>query len=83
VARDLESTLDRIAKGERFPHRGDGTIFRNREGRLPDKPVGYYREYVHPTPGVNGPGAQRVVIGQDGEVYYTPDHYRTFTQVKP
>ena len=48
---DLGPTLDRISRGERFPHRNDGSIFRNREGRLPSKPDGYYREYVHPTPG--------------------------------
>jgi len=28
---------------------------------LPVKPQGYYREFVHPTPGVNGSGAMRVV----------------------
>ena len=75
---ELRPTLDRINRGERFPHRNDGSIFGNREGRLPQRPYGYYREYVHPTPGVEGPGAQRLVIGQEGEIYYTPDHYRTF-----
>jgi guanyl-specific ribonuclease Sa len=82
VPDDLQNTLDRIDRGESFPHRNDGSIFRNREGRLPSQPEGYYKEYVHPTPGVNGPGAQRVIIGQGGEVYYTPDHYGTFVRVK-
>nr|EKW6799036.1 hypothetical protein [Pseudomonas aeruginosa] len=31
---------------------------------LPVKPAGYYTEYVHPTPGVTGPGAQRIVVGK-------------------
>jgi len=31
---------------------------------LPRQAKGYYREYVHPTSGVKGPGAQRVVVGQ-------------------
>ena len=71
-------TLDRIRSGGSFPHRNDGAIFRNDQGLLPKQPAGYYREYVHPTPGVNGPGPQRVVVGKGGEVYYTPDHYQTF-----
>jgi filamentous hemagglutinin len=28
------------------------------------------------------PGPQRVVIGKKGEVYYTGDHYNTFTRVR-
>jgi filamentous hemagglutinin len=42
----------------------------------------YYHEYVHPTPGVNGTGVQRIVIGNGGEYYYTPDHYKTFIRFK-
>jgi hypothetical protein len=77
----VKTTLDRIKAGERYPHRNDGSVFRNNEGLLPIKPDGYYREWVHPTPGVQGPGAQRVVTGQGGEAYFTPDHYRTFIPV--
>ncbi len=79
---DLAPTLERIEKGIEHPHRNDGSVFQNRERRLPRKPSGYYREYVHPTPGERGPGAQRVVIGKDDEVYYTADHYKTFRRVK-
>jgi guanyl-specific ribonuclease Sa len=78
----IQATLDRIARGESFPHRNDGSVFQNREGRLPNRPGGYYKEYVHSTPGAKGPGAQRVVVGGGGEVYYTPDHYQTFVQLK-
>jgi filamentous hemagglutinin len=80
---DLEPTLDRIAAGKSFPHRNDGAPFLNKEGLLPQQSSGYYREYVHPTPGVNGPGPQRVVVGQGGEMFYSPDHYRTFIPVTP
>ncbi|TEL31386.1 hypothetical protein IPC177_31060 [Pseudomonas aeruginosa] len=48
---------------------------------LPVKPVGYYTEYVHPTPGVTGPGAQRIVVGKGGEMYCTADHYKTFIPI--
>lgn len=78
---DLGPTLKRIKAGEKFPHRNDGAVFGNRERRLPQKPSGYYREYVVPTPGVRGPGPQRLVIGREGEVYYTADHYKTFRRV--
>jgi guanyl-specific ribonuclease Sa len=74
--------------GEKFPHRNDGSVFKNRPlpgekvPELPVKPEGYYREFVHSTAGIDGPGAQRVVIGRGGEIYYTPDHYKTFVEVK-
>jgi hypothetical protein len=80
---DVKNTLARIKVGERFPHRNDGAVFQNKEGLLPARPDGYYREWVHPTPGVRGPGAQRVVTGQDGEAYYSPDHYQTFVPAIP
>jgi len=83
VPSEVEGTLSRIESGVKFPHRNDGAIFQNREGLLPTKPPGYYNEYVHPTPGVSGPGAQRIVIGKGGEIYYTPDHYGTFIPLKP
>ncbi|WP_454725791.1 MULTISPECIES: two-partner secretion domain-containing protein [Cupriavidus] len=79
---DLQPTLDRIAAGVEYPSRNDSTTFNNNEGLLPQRPAGYYTEYVVPTPGVNGVGPQRVVTGQNGEVYYTPDHYKTFIPVK-
>jgi filamentous hemagglutinin len=79
---DLTPTLVRIERGERHPHRNDGGTFRNLEGRLPRKSTGYYKEYVHPTPGLDGPGPQRVVLGAEGELYYTHDHYRTFKKLR-
>ena len=79
---DPQPTLDRIDAGVSFPSRNDGTTFRNAQGLLPTQPSGYYTEYVLPTPGVSGPGAQRIVTGTGGEAWYTPDHYATFIKVK-
>jgi len=79
---DVGPTLSRIRTGGSFPHPNDGSVFMNKEGLLPVKPLGYYREWVHPTPGVSGPGPQRIVTGSGGEVYYTPDHYKTFVPLK-
>jgi guanyl-specific ribonuclease Sa len=78
---DLSATLERIRRGDHLDYSHDGTRFENREHRLPRQSAGYYHEFVHPTPHVSGPGPQRIVIGEGGEVYYTPDHYRTFRRL--
>jgi guanyl-specific ribonuclease Sa len=79
---DVGPTIERIRAGRLLDFPNDGTTFQNRERRLPRKPAGYYKEYVHPTPRLRGPGPQRIVAGEDGEFYYTPDHYRTFRRVE-
>ena len=76
---DVRATVEGIESGRLTPR----DVFQNREGLLPQKPPGYYQEYVHPTPGVNGVGPQRIIRGQGGELYYTPDHYQTFTPLNP
>ena len=75
---ELQKTLALIARGGPFPYRNDGAVFANREGRLPQREPGYYREYTVVTPGAKDRGARRVVRGNGGELYYTRDHYRTF-----
>jgi hypothetical protein len=77
----IGKTIDRINNGESYPHRNDGTTFKNNEGFLPDQPLGTYKEYVHPTPGISGPGSQRIIFGPSGEIYYTPDHYGVFIRI--
>jgi len=80
---DLKPTLDRIAKGIEDPHPNDGAVFTNRERRLPrQSDRNYYHEYVIRTKGIRGPGPQRLIMGKEGEIYYTPDHYETFIQVR-
>jgi filamentous hemagglutinin len=79
---DLKPTLDRISAGIKYPHKNDGTIFRNRESKLPIQRSGYYTEYVVPTSGLNHAGLQRLVIGKSGEIFYTPNHYETFIRIK-
>lgn len=80
---DLRPTLARIERSERDPHRNDGATHRNREGKLPRQADReYYREYVLRTPGLKEVGPQRLIIGKAKEVYYTPDHYQTFTRVR-
>ena len=75
-------TLSLIDEGGPFPYPRDGVEFQNREGLLPEKPGGYYREYTVRTPGVKTRGTRRIVTGADGERYYSDDHYESFTRVK-
>jgi ribonuclease T1 len=75
-------TIKNIEKGGPFPFPyHDGITFLNREGILPSKPSGYYKEYTVPTLGVHGRGPQRIVSGENGVMYYTPDHYKTFEEI--
>ncbi len=64
-----------------FPFRQDGATFENREGLLPDRPEGHYREYTVPRAGNQGRGSIRIVAGADGELYWTPDHYDSFAWI--
>jgi ribonuclease T1 len=78
---ELQKTLDLIARGGPFPYEKDGSVFANRERRLPQHERGYYREYTVVTPRAQNRGARRVVRGNGGETYYTRDHYRTFVRI--
>ncbi|MFF2654442.1 ribonuclease domain-containing protein [Streptomyces sp. NPDC058045] len=78
---EARDTLRRIDDGGPFPYRQDGSVFRNRERRLPGRDGGYYREYTVRTPGERDRGARRVVTGDGGEIYYTDDHYDSFEAV--
>ena len=75
-------TLELIDRGGPFPEpEHDGGTFENREALLPDRPMGYYKEYTVPTPGSGDRGARRIVAGEGGELYYTGDHYSSFSRI--
>ncbi len=80
LPREARDTIAMIRRGGPFPHRQDGGTFGNREGHLPRKPRGWYREYTVDTPGLSHRGARRIVTGGDppAEWYYTDDHYDSF-----
>lgn len=81
---ELSNTLQLIQQGGPYPYTQDDTVFQNREGHLPSKPRGYYREYTVDTPGLNHRGPRRVVTGGQPPVvyYYTEDHYNSFVKLK-
>ena len=78
---EVQSTYKLIKKGGPFPYTRDSIEFKNREKTLPSRPSGYYKEYIVPIPNSLDRGAQRIVLGQKGEMYYTSDHYQTFTEI--
>lgn len=77
---EAAGTLALIARRGPYPHRQDGSVFQNRERRLPERPRGHYREYTVPTPGLGHRGPRRIVTGGDppSEYWYTDDHYASF-----
>ena len=72
---EARQTLALIARGGPYPYARDDVTFGNFERILPRKSSGYYKEYTVRTPGVSARGARRIVAGEAGEKYYTPDHY--------
>lgn len=79
---EARATLELIKAGGPFPYRQDHRVFGNREGLLPKRSRGYYREYTVRTPGMRDRGARRIVAGDGGEYYYTDDHYRSFRRIR-
>lgn len=56
-----------------------GSTFGNYEGLLPKKKGRTYTECDIDTLGKSSRGAKRIVFSNDGLIYYTDDHYTTFT----
>lgn len=56
-----------------------GDTFGNREGLLPKEKGRIYYECDIDTNGASGRGAKRIVFSNDGLIYYTDDHYESFT----
>ena len=56
-----------------------GTYFGNYEGLLPKKNGRKYYECDIDTDGKSSRGAKRIIYSNDGLIYYTDDHYESFT----
>jgi guanyl-specific ribonuclease Sa len=84
IPRDVDDIVKKIRKGEPAPpgNTNWGKPFENRAKSLPTtdpagKPI-TYREYDI-DPSFGGPrNGRRIVVGSDGKIYYTSDHYNTF-----
>lgn len=58
-----------------------GDRFGNREGLLPKADGRTYYECDIDTTGKTSRGAKRIIFSNDGLIYYTEDHYESFTQL--
>lgn len=56
-----------------------GSHFGNYEGALPEAKGRSYTECDIDTLGTKGRGAKRIVFSNDGLIFYTDDHYESFT----
>ena len=56
-----------------------GDRFGNYEGALPEADGRTYTECDIDTAGADERGAKRIVFSNDGLIFYTEDHYQTFT----
>ena len=68
-------SLEKYAPGKSI----GGNRFGNYEGKLPQKSGRTYTECDIDTRGASARGAKRIVFSNDGLIYYTNDHYNTFT----
>lgn len=71
-----QGNLNEVAPGKSI----GGDRFGNYEGKLPAQKGRSHREAdVHDSP--ERRGAERLVFSNDGLIFYTPDHYKTFYDV--
>jgi ribonuclease T1 len=83
LPREARETLALIRAGGPYPYpRNDNQTFANRERLLPPRPRGYYREFTVMTPGSQDRGARRIIAGAQGELYWTDDHYASFSRIE-
>ncbi len=68
-------SLERYAPGKVI----GGSRFGNYEGLLPEKSGRTYTECDIDTLGKSSRGSKRIVYSNDGLIYYTGDHYKSFT----
>ncbi|MGA8846574.1 MAG: ribonuclease domain-containing protein [Nocardioides sp.] len=78
---EAAETVQMIDDGPPYLYDKDGSTFGNYEGLLPDRERGYYQEFTVETPGSYDRGARRIVEGADAELYWTDDHYESFSRI--
>ena len=78
---EVKKTINRI-NANAPQYQQDGSVFNNVEWLLPIKNLGYYRERTVTTPWVSNRWSQRIIQWWQWELFYTSDHYKSFTQLK-
>lgn len=69
--------LDKYARGKSI----GGDYFGNYDNKLPKQKGRSYYECDIDTKGAKARGVKRIVYSNDGLIYYTDDHYETFTRL--
>ena len=80
--REIAVTLADIADGTPDRFRADRELYENRGHHLPEHPRGFWRAFTVVTPGERDRGPRRLVVGTDGSVWFTRDHYRSFVRLR-
>ena len=75
-------TMGLVRSDGPYPFDEENVVFGNRDGLLPERPRGYYREFTVETPGDHDRGPRRLVQGRAGDLFWTTDHYASFRQVE-
>ena len=78
---EAQKTIEIINAGHTYSRRRNNIVFHNREGNLPQQEDGYYREWTIRERGQTGRKKKRFVIGSNNELFYTTNHYKSFTWV--
>ena len=79
----IDNILNHISTHNGSPPSGykGGKTFQNADNKLPTNTT--YREYdINPYVKGQNRGSERIVVGNNGRVYYTNDHYGSFTKIK-
>lgn len=78
----ISEVLERINSNSAHPFRQDGQVYMNKgPGHLPERPQNYYKEFTVPS-NAGRRGTERLVVGANGEVFFSPDHYATFIRIR-
>ena len=85
IQKNIDETMGHILEGTNPPrkiggsgNREWGKKYENRDNDLPDLGDGGYKEYrVRPTESGGSNNVHRIVVGKDGNVYYSNTHYGT------
>ena len=79
---DLGPELKRIGEGKTYTFRHDNERYWNKYN---DLPTGIdYTEYICPPPrelNIHHPGPRRIITGNNGSIWFTPDHHNTFIPI--
>lgn len=81
--RNLDQLIRDIRRRKALPFGvAGGSVFHNYDADLPTRPDGHYKEYDVEIIAEGAKRTQlRIVLGEDGEIFISGNHYRDFRQI--